>query len=128
MKENIFLINREQNRRRGFQTQEEAEEFLESVEDPNLWDSEFDKGYEKTYLDNFEKVKKDNELINPDIEVLRLISLENYNSTIKKVMKIEIDDSIKRLIYHKLIEGNYDKCKITKKGIEYLEKWLKKQA
>lgn len=122
MKENIFLINKKQNRRRGFQTQEEAEEFLEGIEEPNLWEAEFDIGYKKTYLDKLEKEKRENELKDLDIEILRLISLENYNKTIKKVMKIEIDDSIKRLVYHRLIEGSYDKCIITQKGIEYLNK------
>lgn len=114
---NIFYINTETKQRRGFYTQEEANEFIDSVEDPSIWDVEFNKDYEKRILENLDRFKKENQLTELDKEVLKFLSFGNSEISISKYLKEDIKPSIKRLINNHLIfSKGYSEYKITDAG------------
>lgn len=114
---NIFYINVETGQRRGFYTEEEANYFIDHVEEPRIWDCELREEYEKRYLEAFEKQQKENELTEEDKEIFKFISYGNSKISIEKYLNKNLDDSYKRLLANKLIvQESYEDFKVTDSG------------
>jgi len=125
----IFYINVETNQKRGFSSQRAAKEFIDNVEEPNLWDCILDKDYYNREIKNFEESKKIGEI---HIRALELINLNNHIKVIAKVLGVsdsEFRKILKALELNQFIRKedrthvdnySYDRYEITKKGEDKL--------
>lgn len=133
----IFYINVETKQKRGFSSQKAANEFIDSVDKPNLWDCVLDKDYYNREIKNFEESKKIGEI---HIRALELINLNNHIKVIAKVLGVsdsEFRKILKALELNQfIIKGernhidsySYDNYEITKKGDDYLNRMFLKGA
>jgi hypothetical protein len=83
-KPNIIVFNSETREGKSFLTQKDAEEYMDTHQTPDLLECKHDKHFKKRRLKELEEIKNLNDT---ELEVLKLISLENPIKTISKIIE-----------------------------------------